>query len=213
MTPLLTIRSTAARVGAWAWMAFAALNLIDIAVRGRDVAALIMAALLLFGCGIAYVMGLRPAVAADEQGITVRNPLRDVRIPWRASRKIEGAEALTFLFQEEDGGERKAKAWVLQTSPRARAKAEARQRRQAQGAPEAAAAALKHSTPTTYAAQQLNDLAKDRSPKVKASKTESKPPAEDTEPGGTITWSRTAAAALAVPGALVIVTALLGLLS
>ena len=84
MTPLLTIRSTPARVGAWAWMAFAALNLIDIALRGRDAASAVMAALLLLGCGIAYVLGLRPAVVADEGGFTVRNPLRDVRVPWRA---------------------------------------------------------------------------------------------------------------------------------
>ncbi|MFI0353772.1 PH domain-containing protein [Actinomadura sp. 9N407] len=211
MTPLLTIRSTAARVGAWAWLAFATLNLIDIAVRGRDVAALVMAALLLLGCGIAYVMGLRPAVVADEQGITVRNPMRDVRVPWPSSRKIEGTEALTFLFKEQGGEERKVKAWVHQTSPRARAKAEARQRREAAGAQGAAAAALRNSTPTMYAVQQLNDLAKSHTPKVKASKTA--PPAEDAEPGGKITWSRKAVAALAVPGALVAVAALLALVT
>ncbi|MFD0854100.1 PH domain-containing protein, partial [Actinomadura adrarensis] len=70
MTPLLTIRSTPGRVAAWAWIAFSALNLIDIAVRGRDMASLVMTTLLLFGCGIAYVLGLRPAVVADEDGVT-----------------------------------------------------------------------------------------------------------------------------------------------
>jgi hypothetical protein len=230
MTPLLTIRSTAARVGAWAWMAFAALNLVDIALRGRDMASLVMVAFLLLGCGIAYALGLRPAVVADEQGITVRNPLRDIRIPWGSSRKIEGADALTFQFVDADGGERKAKAWVHQTSPRARAKAEARQRRQAQGLPDAAAAALKHNTPTSYAAQQLNELARAHKPKVKASSTNSKDAAaklkeaksedeakakdRDAEvpvPRGTISWSRPAVMALAIPTALVAVTCLLAL--
>ncbi|GAA2451318.1 hypothetical protein GCM10010191_81760 [Actinomadura vinacea] len=200
MTPLLTIRSTAARVGAWAWMAFAALNLMDIAVRGRDMASVVMAALLLLGCGLAYVMGLRPAVVADEGGLTVRNPLREARVPWPAAREIAGTHALTFRFAAE-GGERTVKAWVLQTSPRAQAKAEARARRSNRDMP---AEKLKGRTPTAYAAQQLNEIADRHRPKGKAAtKT-------DTETG-TLGWSRPAVAALAVPGALVVVAGILAL--
>ncbi|GLZ03989.1 hypothetical protein Acsp03_14550 [Actinomadura sp. NBRC 104412] len=201
MTPLLTIRSTPARVGAWAWMAFAALNLIDIALRGRDTASAVMAALLLLGCGIAYVLGLRPAVVADEGGFTVRNPLRDVRVPWRAAKKVEATDALTFRFRAADGEERKVKAWVLTTSPRAQARAERRAARDARDArlPQQHAARLKGRTPVTYAAQRLNEIADRQRPKGGT--------LTETGEGGVINWSVSAVAALAVPAALVIAAA------
>ncbi|MFF5258735.1 PH domain-containing protein [Actinomadura viridis] len=212
MTPLLTIRSTGARVGAWAFVAFAALNLLDIAVRGRDMASVVMTALLLLGCGIAYVLGLRPAVVADEEGLTVRNPLRDARVPWPAARRIEGAEALMVTFAQEGGGECKVRSWVLHTSPRAQAKAEARARRDARHQPGAVAAKLKGRTPATYAAQQLNEIADRHRPKAAVAKGGRSAPPEASGGTGALTWSRAAVAALAAPGALVIVAALLALL-
>jgi hypothetical protein len=207
MTPLLTIRSTPGRVAAWAWIAFSALNLIDIAVRGRDVASLVMTTLLLFGCGIAYVLGLRPAVVADEDGCTVRNPLRDVRVPWRAAKKVEAADALIFRFRDAGGGERKIKAWVLQTSPRARARAEHRAARQARaGLP---AEKLKGLSPVTYAAQQLNEIADRQRPKGPQARTLTR---NDTEREVAISWSRSALVALGAPGVLVVAASIVALL-
>ena len=204
MTPLLTIRSTPARVGAWAWTAFAVLNLIDIAVRGRDMASAVMASILLLGCGIAYVVGLRPAVVADEDAVTVRNPLREARLPWTALRDVTGTHALVFRYTVP-GGERSLKAWVLQTSPRAQAKAEARAAREARKLPAGAAAKLKGRTPTTYAAQQLNDLAGKHRPKGKGGTTTEEAVTEG------LVWSRPAVAAVAVPGLLVAATSVLAL--
>jgi hypothetical protein len=206
MTPLLTIRSAPARVGAWAWMAFAALNLIDIAVRGRDMDSVVVAALLLLGCGIAYVLGLRPAVVADEDGFTVRNPLRDVRVPWRAAKEIEAADALTIRFEAADGGERKIKAWVLTSSPRAQARAERRAARDRK-LPEGHVQRLKGRTPVTYAAQQLNEIAERHRPKGPQGRTLTK-----TGKGGVISWSRPAVAVLAVPAVLVVAASLLAAL-
>jgi hypothetical protein len=209
MTPLLTIRSAPARVGAWAWMAFAALNLIDIAVRGRDMDSVVVAALLLLGCGIAYVLGLRPAVVADEGGFTVRNPLRDVRVPWRAAKRIEAADALTIRFEAAGGGERKVKAWVLTSSPRAQARAERRAARDARDRklPEGQIQQLKGRTPVTYAAQQLNEIAERHRPKGPQGRTLTK-----TGKGGVISWSRPAVAVLAVPAVLVVAASLLAAL-
>jgi hypothetical protein len=181
-------------------MAFAALNFIDIAVRGRDAASLVMAALLLLGCGIAYVLGLRPAVVADEGGFTVRNPLRDVRVPWPASKKIEAGEALTFRFEAEDVGERKVKAWVLTSSPRSQAKAERRAARD-RSIPEAHAVRVKGRTPVTYAAEQLNEIA-DRQRPQKGS----------AQGRGVIRWSRQAVGALAVPAVLVVAASVVAML-
>ncbi|XVQ12183.1 PH domain-containing protein [Spirillospora sp. CA-255316] len=211
MTPLLTIRSTAARVGAWAWTAFAALNLLDIALRGRDMASAVMAAVLLLGCGIAYVMGLRPAVVADDGGLTVRNPLRDARVPWTALRGVEGTHALVFTFADPESprGERAVKAWVHQTSPRAQARAEARAARQNRGVP---AAKLKGRTPTAYAAQQLSEIADRHRPKAGGGKDDRKGGTATKEAvTGALAWSRPAVAALAVPGALVAATGILAL--
>ncbi|GLW65766.1 hypothetical protein Arub01_40100 [Actinomadura rubrobrunea] len=171
MTAPHRFRSTPARVGAWLWMAFAALNLLDIALRGRDLASAAVAAVLLFGCGVAYVVGLRPVIAADEDGVTVRNPLRDVRLPWPAIRRIEATTAVTITFADADGAERTARAWAVQTSPRAHAKAarvaqankraavtSAATRGGAQGGGSRTPPDAAGRTPTMFVAQQLNEL-------------------------------------------------------
>ncbi|WP_433329035.1 PH domain-containing protein [Spirillospora sp. CA-294931] len=201
MSPLLTIRSTAARVGAFAWLVFAALNLVDLAARGDDLTAVVMAVLLLFGCGLAYVLGLRPAIIGDEAGLTVRNPLRDVRASWRAVKAVEGRTAVTVRFADAAGGDLTVRAWVLQTSPRAQAKAERRAERDARHAPNAAAVkAVKGRTPTMYVAKQLNDLAE-----AHRSKSQDKT--------GSITWSIPAIAVLAVPLAALVALGIYGAIS
>ncbi|MFD0685454.1 PH domain-containing protein [Actinomadura fibrosa] len=203
----MTIRSTGGRIAAYAWLAFAVLNLADLAfgVTGRrhyTLTTATIAVLLLLGCGIAYVIGLRPAILGDEQGVTVRNPLRDVRAPWRAVREVQGTHALTVRFAGPGGTELKTRAWVHQTSPRAQAKAEARARRD-EGA-KVPGAALKGRTPAAYAAQQLNEIrdrqrsrARSGAPdRAAAAKAEQDGAADAT---GTVSWSLPAVAALAVP--------------
>ncbi|MEV4252653.1 PH domain-containing protein, partial [Spirillospora sp. NPDC049652] len=111
MTPLYSVRSPVARVAAWAWVAFTVLNLLDLGFGltgkpARDTTGLVMAALLLVGCGIAYVLGLRPAIVADEAGVVFRNPLRDIRAPWRSVRRIEGRDAVVVTFAQAGGAER-----------------------------------------------------------------------------------------------------------
>lgn len=74
----MTIRSTGGRVAAYAWFAFAVLNFADIFVGftgdpDYSLTTAVIAFLLLFGCGIAYTVGLRPLIAGDDDGVTVRN--------------------------------------------------------------------------------------------------------------------------------------------
>jgi hypothetical protein len=212
---MLKFRSTAARVGAWAWMVFAALNLIDILVRGRDSTALVMAALLIFGCGLAYVLGLRPVILGEESGLTLRNPLRDVRVPWGAMRKVEGKDAIVVRYRGEDGSEQASRAWVLQSSPRAQAKAEARARADAKKVPGAAADHLAGRTPTQYAAQQLTEMGERERPK--GGKSGNPATAQQTaerdadKPRGTVAWSLPALLALAIPGAFLLVAVVIAL--
>lgn len=217
MTPQLTIRSTGARVAAYAWLVFAVLNLLDLgfgvtgsASYGPTSAA--VAAVLLLGSGIAYVLGLRPAILGDEGGITIRNPLRDVRVPWRAVREIEGTHALTVRYAGPGGTELKTRAWVHQSSPRAQAKAEARTRHE-DG--EDALARVKGRTPASYAAQRLTEIRDRQRSRTGSGAPDRAAAAREAEAAeattGTVTWSVPAVAALAVPLAALVVLAGLGL--
>jgi hypothetical protein len=156
MTEKRIFRSTAARVGGWLWMVFAAANLADIAVRGRDLASVIAAAVLLLGCGIAYVIGLRPRIVADENGVRLHNPLRDVVVPWQAVQKITASDSIRIIYTGPGGEQREARSWVLQTSPRARVKAEQRAKRSPD---DELAQYVKNRTPADFAVEQLTGLA------------------------------------------------------
>ncbi|GAA4064932.1 PH domain-containing protein [Actinomadura miaoliensis] len=225
MTAPHRFRSTPARVGAWLWLAFAALNLADIVLRGRDLTSAATAAVLLLGCGIAYVVGLRPVIVADERGVTVRNPLRDTRMPWPAIKRIEPTTAVTITFADAGGAERTTRAWALQTSPRAQAKAERAARRAESGGdprqvmlpavmrdggaasgtgggsrvpPDAAGR-----TPTMFVAQQLNDM-RTRHRGGQAAERAAE---------GSVGWAWPAVASVAVPAAASVVLVLAAWLS
>ncbi|HEY7483407.1 MAG TPA: PH domain-containing protein [Streptosporangiaceae bacterium] len=159
MKPVV-FRSTAAFVFAWAWLAFVAINLVDIALRGDDAAAVIATGALLLGAGVAYVVGLRPRVVADDEGVRLHNPLRDIRLPWHKVDKVEATHAI-----EVHSDDQVYRAWALQTSPRARLRAEAKARRGADldsSVPDKIAEHLKGKMPTDFAADQLNQLAEQK---------------------------------------------------
>ncbi|MCW2916745.1 MAG: hypothetical protein JWN52_4813 [Actinomycetia bacterium] len=208
MTEKRIFRSTAARVGGWLWMAFAAANLADIAVRGRDLASVIAAAVLLLGCGIAYVIGLRPRIVADENGVRLHNPLRDVVVPWQAVQKITASDSIRIIYTGPDGEQREARSWVLQTSPRARVKAEQRAKRSPD---DELAQYVKNRTPADFAVEQLTELAEAHSRgagrDARTAAVEGAGPNQaDTDsaeaPAGRVVWWPPAVAALAVPALL-----------
>ncbi|GGT96942.1 PH domain-containing protein [Actinomadura livida] len=217
----MTIRSTAGRVAAYAWLTFAVLNIADLVfgLTGEptySLTALTVGVLLLLGCGIAYTVGLRPVIRADDDGVEVRNPLRDIRIPWAAVRGIEGANAVKIRFTGPDGAELEARAWVHQTSPRAQAKAEARARKEqakTQGFD------LTGRTPTAYTAQRLNEILQRQRPKTRSGAPDkaaaAKAKAEEARESvrGAVTWSVPAVVSLVVPLAALVVLAIVGAVS
>jgi hypothetical protein len=203
-------RSTGARVAAWAWLVFAAANLADVAVRGRDLAALIAAAVLLLGSGLAYVLGLRPRVVADENGVQVHNPLRDVRIPWPALHDVEVTDTL-LLHCTGDGDRRlRVKAAAMHTSPRARARAERRTRRQV---PDALAAQAAGRTPADFVAEQLTELAAERRKAARRADRERDTGRDQGATRTSVSWSRPAALALGVPATVLAVLVLAAVLT
>lgn len=205
----MTIRSIGGRVAAYAWLVFAVLNFVDLFVGitgdpDYSLTTVSIAFLLLLGCGVAYTVGLRPAIVADDEGLTVRNPLRDARAPWSAIRGIEGKNAVMVRFTGRDGTDLETRAWVHQTSPRAQLKAEARAQKQARKE-QGPDIDLRGRTPTGFAAQQLNEMRDRHRPKTKSGAPGKAAAAEAEETArGEVAWSLPAIASLGVPFAALI---------
>jgi Bacterial PH domain len=187
-------RSQGMRVAGWAWMVFALLNFVDIAWRGRDRASAVAGAILLLGCGVAYVVALRPRIDAGESGFRLVNLVRDVTVPWGAVERIKAVDAVLVYAH---GSDRPFRAFVLQTSARSKAKMERRSQRDARKVPDAVAAYVKDRTPTDYVADQLNESLDDHRRKSR----------DEAPAAATVTWSWPSLLALVVPAVIVVVAA------
>lgn len=91
-------RLPGAIVAWWAWVIFAAANLIDLAIQGRSHTAAEIAVALACITGVVYACALRPRVVADSGGITVMNPLRDHRVPWGSVTGVDLAESVQVHY-------------------------------------------------------------------------------------------------------------------
>lgn len=134
-----TFRSPTALVIWWVWLLFAAANLIDLAVQGRDHLSLVAAAILLLVTGVAYAGAQRPRVITDDAGLTIRNPLRDHRIGWAGVTKVDVTDLLRVHCErpgqpasaghDQDKRTKAIDCWAVHYSRRRKLAAEARARR------------------------------------------------------------------------------------
>jgi hypothetical protein len=124
-----TFRSVTAVIVWWVWVLFAVGNLIDLAVQGRDHFAAVVAAILVLSIGVAYVTAERPRVISADEGITVRNPLRDHRVPWHMVTKVDLADLLRVHCRQQ-GKNKVISCWAVQYSRRRKLTGEMRSRRQ-----------------------------------------------------------------------------------
>jgi Bacterial PH domain len=124
-------------VAVWyVWLVFAGLNMIDLAVQGHDHTSAVVAATLVLITGAVFVAALRPRIFADEDGVTVRNPMRDIRVPWGAVTSIDLQEMVRVHCRANAGEtvagaeprQRVLHSWALQSSRRSRMKAQLRAR-------------------------------------------------------------------------------------
>jgi hypothetical protein len=128
-------RSPGATIIWWVWVLFALGNLIDLAVQGRDHLSLVAAFILLFVTGIVYVTAKRPRIVADDDGLTISNPVRDHRVGWAA---VAGADSTDLMrvrceWPDGDGTRRHAiYSWAVHSSRRRQVTAELRARRRTQ---------------------------------------------------------------------------------
>ncbi len=188
----LVFRSKAAWVLGWAWMVFAAWNTWDLIAHGRMPSALIAGAVPGVITALVFLLALRPAIVAREDGVLVRNPLRNAYVPWSSVDEVRVSNAITI-----GSGDMTIHCWTPQPSARERARAVRRAGKMAteptmSKADRMAAEAVAGRTHADWVTQQLTELATSR---------------KATSSGeAAVTWSLTAIAALALTVAMVAIT-------
>ncbi|MFC3984103.1 hypothetical protein [Streptosporangium jomthongense] len=197
-------RSTAVQVLGWIWMAFAAFNAVDLIVRFSGRPSMIAAAVLTVLTAVVLITCLRPVTKFVEDGVLVRNPLRNFFVPWPLVDDVSVSHSIMIT-----SGGRKIRCWTPQASGRERVSAMRRALPSKAGrlrteparskGEQAAVEALAGKTHADWVAEQLLERA--RSAKRTASKATGTVP----EPGTVrVTWSPTALAALAVSVAMIV---------
>ena len=123
------IRLTSPVVLWWVWIAFVALNVADYAIQGLSSARFgaVGSAFLLFITGLMYTLALRPRVIVDGAGVTVVNPFRVYRVPWRLITSVDTGDWVRVHYRDgagEPGGpaDRILHCWALYVSSRAKRK-------------------------------------------------------------------------------------------
>ena len=113
-------RGPGSMVLAWAWFVVAVIILVDLAVQGRDHAALVTAATVVAITGIVYSCAWRPRIVADSTGITIVNPVRDHHVPWLSVTNVDVVNAVrVHCARGPDGARSKILySWAVQSSAR-----------------------------------------------------------------------------------------------
>jgi hypothetical protein len=153
-------RSKAALVLGWVWVVFAAVNAADLVIRYSGPSSLAAGAVLAVLTALVFVTCIRPAVVLTDEGVLVRNPLRDAFVPWTAVDGVAVSHAITIT-----SGDAVVRCWTPQTTARERAAAVRRGRSGAEGGlateparsrgEQAAAEALAGRTHADWAAEQI----------------------------------------------------------
>lgn len=206
----------------WIWVLFAAGNLIDIAVQGRDRSSLVAAFILLAVTGAMYVGAQRPRLIADDNGMTIVNPLRRHRVGWASVTAIDTTDLARVRCEWPAGpagaaGRKAIYAWAVTHSRRRETLAQLREQRRTRSRPGQAPSGASSgvfsadSRPSTAAprtpvagdASSIVTLLRARADEAHATAPETRA----TEPVST--WSWPALAALGIPlAALLIVLAI-----
>jgi hypothetical protein len=105
MTARKVFRSPFSVVIWWIWVVFAAANVIDLAVQGRDRFSLLAGIGLVLVTGLMYAGAWRPRIVTDDEGLTISNPLRDHRVGWASVSLVEAAELVRVRCEWPLGGD------------------------------------------------------------------------------------------------------------
>jgi hypothetical protein len=111
----------------WAWVVFAVVILALVAIPAHNYFSAELAAGLAAVTAVVYVTAKRPIVFADDDGVSVQNPLRDHRVGWGALGDVYIGDMVEFSCARP--APRKDKiiyCWALYSSRRARLRAQMR---------------------------------------------------------------------------------------
>lgn len=102
MGPTIVYRTAVARVLAWSFAVLTILALVYFAVTGGLRELIASGGVAVFVGAVAWALFALPAVTVSDGGVTVRNVLRTVHVPWPVFRGVETAWALTVRTSEGD---------------------------------------------------------------------------------------------------------------
>jgi hypothetical protein len=196
----------------WIWVLFAVANLIDLAVQGHDHISLVAAVILVLVTGVMYAAVQRPRIIADDEALTIVNPVRDHRIGWAA---VSGAEAtdLVRVRCAWPAGRRTIYAWAIYSSRRRQYVAEMRTKSRRTPAPRGYAARPESAAKKT--ATEPNDSERvvatitSRADEARASAQPGTQPGAQPEAQAPVsTWHWPAVLAIVIPALALIITIL-----
>jgi hypothetical protein len=115
-------RSKFAFVLGWTWVAFAALNVVDLVVRYNGKPSLVALTVLAALTAIVYLIALRPVTLFTDEALVGRNPLRTTSVPWASIDEVTVAHAINVRH----GDDGLLRLWTPVSTARERFKAQRR---------------------------------------------------------------------------------------
>ena len=207
-------RSSGAVALWWVWLVFAVVSLVALAVNGRDHSSVVAAVVVVAATGVVYGCAWWPRSVADENGISVLNPLRGHTVPWPAVTKVDLVNAVRVHVAPAPGAARGKViySWAVQSSARSGLKKESRARRRTAPTPPAygqlppqAQEVLERSA-AEFTAQQLQERAvRERGA---AAAREPAPAAQPLVGAVRVSWAWLPIGAMVIPALAVIVAVL-----
>jgi len=109
----------------WIWVAFLIFNIIQVIVPDHDYFAAEFGVGLLAVTGIAYAAALRPRVIADDDGLLVKNPVRDHQIRWGAVKGVYLGDSVELsCARAHPRKDKTIYCWALYSGRRSRLKSQ-----------------------------------------------------------------------------------------
>jgi hypothetical protein len=113
-----TFRGKLSRLIAYTWFVIAAYVVFDTVRRDEGRSLWIALSVVLLATVVAYALAFRPALVVNDNGLLIRNIVRDVEIPWP---RVRGVESIWSLSVETD--QDKYVVWAVNAGNPHRAKA------------------------------------------------------------------------------------------
>jgi hypothetical protein len=210
-------RTSGAQLAWWAWVLFAVVILIVLALGQHNHGVAVTAVLVVAVTGVMYACARWPQIAADRVGITVRNPLRIHVLPWAVVTSVTLVQTVQVHHTGLPGaaGDRVVHSWAVQSSGRSQVRSQARARRALRRQqpepgyarlPEDAATALRGSA-AEFIARQLDERVQAEHHRAEQQEASSAHQAAGAPQGARVHWAWGPIAGIVLPLLLLVIVA------